>query len=263
MNSQIAQILFLSHGGGPLPLMGERNHLAMLNACRRIKSLLKPVKRIVIVSAHWQAEGIQINAAETPAMLYDYYGFPSEAYQYKYSVTGDTELANKISDELNKQGLGGQLELGRGIDHGVFVPLMLLFPEAQIPIVQISLDQNLAAQTHLKLGECLKSCLDADTLLIGSGASFHNLAVFRNAMPEDKARVTRFHDKLDESVLNDNLESLSQWQNMPGANFSHPQAEHLMPLHVCAAAGQGLKKSLIPYDLFNWPARAYLWSQPV
>ena len=122
--------VFINHGGGPLPLMGRQPELVE-NMREVVRKFLppKPPKAIVVISAHWEADPIQITSAERPKMYYDYYNFPAETYKYEYPAPGSPDLASKIKNLLEGQNLKSELDDSRGFDHGVFIPLMIMYPE--------------------------------------------------------------------------------------------------------------------------------------
>lgn len=150
--------IFVNHGGGPLPLLGKQQGLAQHMTEVRTKWLPPKARKpdaIVVVSAHWESDPIQITAGARPSLLFDYSGFPPEAYEYEYSAPGAPALARRIQTLLSDRGLESRLNDERGFDHGVFVPLTLMFPEADVPVVAVSLHSSLDPGTHLALGQAL------------------------------------------------------------------------------------------------------------
>ncbi|MFM7471941.1 MAG: DODA-type extradiol aromatic ring-opening family dioxygenase, partial [Nodosilinea sp.] len=172
------QILYFSHGGGPLPLLGDASHQTMVEFMKRLPTQLKRPQAIVVVSAHWEAPVATVLGTPHPSLLYDYYGFPRAAYSLTYAVAGDPDLANHLAQGLYHRGIPARIEAERGLDHGVFIPLMLMYPEGNIPVLQVSLLANLDPAAHLALGQALGELLPASTLVLGSGFSFHNLQAF-------------------------------------------------------------------------------------
>ena len=157
------EVVFLSHGGGPLPLLGDPGHQNLVTYLQELPKQLQRPSAILLVSAHWEAEIPQITAAANPALIYDYYGFPPESYQIQYPCPGEPELARQVAESLSNSGIDNELNLTRGFDHGLFVPLKLMYPDADIPCVQLSLNSNLRADTHLKIGKALQQ-LNGDRL---------------------------------------------------------------------------------------------------
>lgn len=233
-------VLFISHGGGPMPLLGDPSHRDMVDRLKEIAGNLRKPSAILVISAHWEEAVPTVTSGSHPPLIYDYAGFPSEAYSITYSCQGEPVLASQVCQALEQAGIPSELDEQRGFDHGLFVPLKLMYPQADIPCVQLSLVKSLDAETHLSIGRALQA-LDYDNLLvIGSGFSFHNMrAFFAAATPEIQARNQAFEDWLEETCGDTTLqeperaERLAQWERAPHARFCHPREEHLLPLHVC------------------------------
>jgi len=197
----------------------------------------------LIISGHWQADVVSVHSNKSPGLLYDYQGFPPHTYEITYPAPGDTALSARVSQLLNAGGIETAIESERGWDHGVFVPLKVAFPEAQIPVVQLSLHASMDPAMHIAIGEALQSLRDEGVLIVGSGNSFHNMRAYAQAMRNGaKGPVAGqdFDNWLSEAVCNPNPlqrnQMLLQWADAPGARNSHPQEEHLLPLHVAAGA---------------------------
>jgi len=240
--------IFVNHGGGPLPLLGHQPKLA--RHMKEVVNKLLPEERpkaILVVSAHFEADPITVTSSEHPPMLFDYYGFPSESYEYSYPAPGSPSLAGRIQQLLKEEGLDCELDPKRGYDHGVFVPLLLMYPDATVPVVQISLHRSLSASKHIALGKALAPLRDEGVLILGSGYTFHNLeAVIRNPTRASYKASEAFNDWLKGAMASsDPLIHLRKWASAPGARFAHPREEHLLPLLVTAATGG---KSRIIYD---------------
>ena len=172
------KVLFISHGGGPLPLLGDAGHVEMVACLEGLATSFRRPDVIVIVSAHWEADAVTITAGETPSLIYDYYGFPKEAYEIKYPCRGEPQLAHELQHVLTDAGITAKLDYARGFDHGVFVPLKIMYPEANIPCVQVSLLASLDPASHIAIGKALRGLNRDNVLLMGSGFSFHNLREF-------------------------------------------------------------------------------------
>ena len=168
-------VLFIPHGGGPLPILGDQRHQELIKFLEKIKTIINKPSSIIIVSAHWEEEEVKITSGEKPSLIYDYSGFPEETYKIIYPAAGNPELANKIKILLNAQNINSKLDTERGFDHGVFIPLKIMYPDASIPCVQISLLNNLDPKKHIEIGKALTSLMDENILILGSGMSFHNL----------------------------------------------------------------------------------------
>ncbi|MCG8523532.1 MAG: dioxygenase [Pseudomonadales bacterium] len=238
--SKATDVLFVSHGGGPMPLLGDPGHQDMVDRLTELAADLRKPSAILVISAHWEEAIPTITSATTPSLIYDYYGFPSEAYKIEYPCPGEPVLAQQVAQALDQAGIQARLDDQRGLDHGAFVPLKLMYPEAKIPCIQLSLVNTLDASTHLAIGRALQA-LDYDNLLVlGSGFSFHNMRAFFAAQtPEIQARNLAFEDWLEQTCGDSSLSEperakrLADWEQAPHARFCHPREEHLLPLHVC------------------------------
>ncbi|MBW4936119.1 DODA-type extradiol aromatic ring-opening family dioxygenase [Marinobacter sp. F4206] len=233
-------VLFISHGGGPMPLLGDPGHRELVDHLIDLGGMLKKPSAILVISAHWEEPVPTITAGASPPLIYDYYGFPPEAYEIQYPCPGEPALASQVYQALNKAGIPSRLDAQRGFDHGLFVPLKLMYPEADIPCIQLSLVNSLDAGEHLAIGRALRG-LDCENLLvIGAGFSFHNMrAFFAPNTREVQARNQAFEDWLNQTCTDAGLlesqraERLAHWDRAPHARFCHPREEHLLPLHVC------------------------------
>ncbi|NVK89339.1 MAG: dioxygenase [Gammaproteobacteria bacterium] len=231
--------LFLSHGGGPLPLLGEPNHHEMIATLDAIgKQIAKP-RAIIVISAHWEAATVKITAHAKPDLIYDYYGFAREAYDLKYPCVGEPELAQQVLSAFKLAEIEAELDSTRGYDHGMFVPLMLMYPQADIPCIQISLQQDLSATKHLQIGQALATLPNDDLLIIGSGFSYHNMRGFGVENAGVQEENEQFNAWLVDTMMNKTLNEaervkrLKNWSIAPSARACHPREEHLLPLHVC------------------------------
>lgn len=177
MNHQ-GRALFLSHGGGPLPLLGDAAHTEMVSCLKEIAESISRPSAIIVVSAHWEAANATLTSGENPHLIYDYSGFPPESYEISYPCPGSPDLATSILRQLELAGIKASADGTRGFDHGLFVPLKIMYPEADIACVQLSLIKNLDPLEHIKLGQALQGLADPSILLIGSGFSFHNMRAF-------------------------------------------------------------------------------------
>jgi 4,5-DOPA dioxygenase extradiol len=245
--------VFVNHGGGPLPLLGRQPELV-----QNMKDIVEkhlppePPKAIVVLSAHWESNPIKITAGERPAMDYDYYNFPPETYKYSYPAPGSPDLAEKIQILLGEQGLKSELDKERGFDHGVFIPLMIMYPDANIPVVCVSLHDSLSAEINMNIGKALQSLRDEDVLILGSGYAFHNMKALFNPSEQSVQASIDFNLWLKDTILSgdsvDLLQKLKEWDKAPGARISHPREEHLLPLLMVAAAGGNASIPRLIYD---------------
>lgn len=260
------QVLFLSHGGGPMPLLGDEGHVEMVECLKGIARNIDKPSAILVVSAHWEEDVPTLTAGDNPSLIYDYYGFPEESYHIAYPCPGHPGLAGKIHQQLNRAGIRCGLDKARGFDHGLFIPLKIMFPAADIPCVQLSLLGSLDPARHIAIGESLRD-LDFDRLLvIGSGFSFHNMRQFFAAETEDsKSRNESFEAWLIETCSDPNMDEeerrarLIDWEQAPAARFCHPREEHLLPLHVCYGMTRAACRQYFELSILNKKSSMYLW----
>ena len=248
-------VLFVSHGGGPLPLLNDSMH-APLTKFLKSASKLSSVRphAIVCVTAHWESKSSApcISVSPSPSMLYDYGGFPPESYKIKYPAPGPpATLIDRVSDLLTLAGIGIEKDDARGFDHGTFVPLKLMYPEADIPVLQLSILSSMEPGRHWDIGQALSPLRDEGVLILGSGFTFHNMHSFMTVM-QGRGSSTCSRDKTDAekySVLFDDWlvdacskvgeerkKALIDWSSAPSARAAHPREEHLLPLFVAAGA---------------------------
>jgi aromatic ring-opening dioxygenase catalytic subunit (LigB family) len=262
----LPQSLFISHGGGPLPLLGDPGHSEMVSCLRGIAAAMPRPDALVVVSAHWEEAIPTITAGRAPALIYDYYGFPPESYEIEYPCAGDPSLATDVHRMLGDAGVDARLDEVRGFDHGVFVPLKLMYPEADIPCVQLSLAGSLDASLHIEIGAALQGLKARNVLVMGSGFSFHNMqAFFALDSAESRGLNRAFEEWLRDTCAGEQhsaetrRDRLIRWHDAPGARFCHPREEHLLPLHVCYGVAQ--RRCLERFDLtvMNRMASMYMW----
>jgi len=234
---------FVPHGGGPCFFMkwdppDEWNRMEMF--LRGLSAGLPQRPRaIVMVSAHWLSGDVAVGSSHAPEMIFDYYGFPAHTYELRYPAPGQPELADRIRGLLSAQSIRSHSDPSRGFDHGVFIPLLLMFPEADIPVVTVSLLDSLDPAAHLEMGQALSPLRDEGVLIVGSGMSFHNMRGYRD--PRFAPVSDRFDHWLIDAVEappDTRTRALTQWEHAPDARLCHPPGaeEHLLPLMVAAGA---------------------------
>eukprot|EP00877_Chromochloris_zofingiensis_P008076 jgi/Chrzof1/3521/Cz12g28150.t1 len=261
---------FVPHGGGPLPLLGAANHKGLVAFMKQLPSHLPRPKSIVLVSAHWEEKDPTVTSAAQPDLLYDYYGFPPEAYDVKYTAPGAPELASQVVELLRSAGFSATGDSKRGWDHGMFVPMKVMYPDADIPVVQLSLLNSLDPQAHIRMGQALQPLRRQDTLILGSGITFHNMSAFRSTGFEGKAAGplagqdfdTWLADAVTKHKGADRAQLLSNWSSAPGARNAHPREEHLLPLMVVAgAAGDDEGTAVYQEELMGSAVSGYVFGQ--
>lgn len=210
-------------------------------ALRRFAATLPRPRAVVVVSAHWQAERPTVGCAEVPETLHDFHGFPPELYGLRYAARGDRALAATTLSALKDAGLQPASDPNRGLDHGAWTPLMLMYPEGDVPVVPLSLLGAQGPREHLALGRALRGLLDQGVLILASGNLTHNLSDFQLGAAsggESLAYVDEFaawiHERLDRS---DDAALVDYRQQAPAAQRAHPSEEHLLPLFVALGAG--------------------------
>lgn len=263
---QLPKAVFISHGGGPMPLLGDAGHREMVSCLQDIAASIPVPDAIVVVSAHWEERVPTLTSASKPALIYDYYGFPPESYEIRYPCPGEPALAGEIHRSLENSGINAALDEQRGLDHGVFVPLTIMYPQADIPCVQLSLLGSLNPERHMEVGSALSELASQNVLLIGSGFSFHNLRAF---FQPDNAEIRQLNESFEKWLQNtctatdipehQRRELLANWSAAPGARYCHPREEHLLPLHVCYGAAQAPCSKVYELTIMNKKSSMYLW----
>lgn len=265
LNNKLSPVLFIPHGGGPLPLFKEKGHLTMIDFLKEITPLLGEPSAILLISAHWEEDKVTITGGDKPPLIYDYYNFPEAAYKIEYPAPGSPDLANKIQNILTDAGIGSRIDKERGFDHGMFVPLKIMYPNAMIPCVQLSLVNNLDSEIHLKIGKTLTELRKENVLVIGSRFTFHNMKAIMSPEGFDRNKNKAFEDWLIETCTstdfssNERTERLKGWKSAPFAEYCHPREEHLIPLHACAGFSHSVAKLVFEGEIAGIKSSAFLW----
>lgn len=261
-------VLYIPHGGGPLPLLGDPAHEVLVRFLKAVPGRLGRPSAILVVSAHWEADVPAVTAGAHPPLIYDYFGFPEQAYHIRYPAPGDPALAARVQTLLASAGLHERSEAERGFDHGLFIPLKIMYPEARIPCLQLSLLAGLDPGAHIALGRAIAALRDENVLVLGSGLSFHNMRALMDPGLKDDGATDAFHDWLIETCASTELDAAQRerrllgWPDAPGARFCHPREEHLLPLHVCfGCAGVATPGAQVVFDgsVMGRRAAAFLW----
>ena len=195
-------------------------------------------KAVLMISAHWEEPEFTLTSSAKPPMIYDYGGFPEYTYHIRYDAPGDPALAARVKDLIESSGMPARLDAGRGFDHGAFTPLKVIYPDADVPVVQLSLKTGLDPVTHLRMGKALAPLRDEGVLIVGSGLSYHNLRDFFS--PRAWGPSKEFDAWLNGALLGgssaDRSKLLTAWKSAPSARAAHPREEHLLPLMVAVGA---------------------------
>ena len=233
---------FISHGGGPWPWMPEmRGPMAKLISSLQAmpRDLGRQPRAVLSVSAHWEEPQFTAMATARPAMVYDYYGFPQHTYSVQYPAQGAPDVAERITQLLQQAGIAAAQDHQRGFDHGTFSPLVVIYPEAQVPVLQLSLKANYSPEEHLAVGRALRPLRDEGVLIVGSGLSFHNLRLRGPGAAAPSAAFDAWlHQVLEGQAPAERTASLCAWDRAPAARIAHPQEDHLLPLMVALGAAE-------------------------
>lgn len=234
---------YLSHGGGPWPYMDGpfRDNFHQLEASlqRIALELGQRPRAVLMISGHWEAAQFRVMTSPQPPMVYDYGGFPAHTYHIRYAAPGDPALAKQVQGLIEAAGLPAAADPARGFDHGAFTTMQPMYPQADTPLLQVSLLQGYDPAAHLALGRALAPLRDEGVLIIGSGLSYHDL---RNFGPGAKEASARFDAWLQQTLVQDGpaarSQALLQWDHAPAARLAHPREDHLIPLLVAVGAAE-------------------------
>ncbi len=242
---------FISHGGGPWPwLPNMRQMLATLETslARMPEEIGTTPKAILMISGHWEEDDFAVMSAAHPGMLYDYGGFPPETYKIVYPAPGAPDLAQRTADLIKSAGLPTHLDPKRGFDHGTFAPAYVMYPNAEIPIFQVSLQHSYDPAAHFALGRALAPLRDEGVLIVGSGLSYHNLRLFG---PGAKPPSAAFDAWLSTTMAlpgDQRTKALLDWDKAPSARICHPQEDHLVPLFAALGAAENEPATMVYHD---------------
>jgi 4,5-DOPA dioxygenase extradiol len=231
--------LFLSHGAPTLPLTDAPAKSFLESIASRLPE--RP-RAVLVVSAHWETTQPRVNAVAVNETIHDFFGFPRALHEMTYPAPGSPELGARVSGLLTAAGLPCGIDRARGLDHGAWVPLKLIYPQADIPVVQVSVQTRLGPQHHLAVGRALAPLRDEGVLIVGSGSLTHDLSAFgayrdRISAPEPEW-VTAFADWFNSALSRNATEDLLAYRRLaPFATKNHPSEEHLLPLFVALGAG--------------------------
>ena len=233
--------MFVSHGGGPWPFVdGMREMFAKTAkefAALPARLPQKPTA-VLVITGHWEATEFSVSTSEHPPMDYDYSGFPPHTYHLQYPAPGSPALAARVTELLAAGGISCKQDPARGYDHGTFVPLGLMYPDAEVPIVLLSMKSGYDAAEHLRVGRMLAPLREEGVLILGSGLTYHNMRGFGN--PASTPVAAAFERYLNDAVTQPDAavrdQMLVDWAQAPSARQAHPREDHLIPLMVVAGA---------------------------
>lgn len=242
LEDEIIRPVFVTHAAGPcfflnedmIPGLGKDSDLAnWFRALAPTLSANKP-RAILLVSAHFETARATVYKREANSMLYDYHGFPPEAYTVQYPAPGSPALAERVVELLGAAGIACETTSTRGLDHGAFVPLKLIYPDADIPVVELGVLSSMSPEEHVAMGRALAPLAREGVLILGSGSATHG----RTKPAQTRAFAAWLSETLTSPALTpaEREARLVDWESAPHARVAHPREEHLMPLHVAAAA---------------------------
>lgn len=233
-------VLFLSHGAPTLPLdAGETGA-----TWRELGDRLPRPSAILVISAHWESQVATISRAVRPDTIHDFSGFPEELYRLRYPAPGAPQMAEAAAELLQRSCIAVQLDDTHGLDHGAWVPLSIMYPQADIPVAQLSLQPQRDPAWHLAVGRALRPLREQGVLIVGSGAITHNLrAVMRHPQGEPVPTwVTEFRDWFADRISAGDIDALCAYRALaPHAVQNHPTDEHLLPLFVAMGVASKLE----------------------
>jgi aromatic ring-opening dioxygenase catalytic subunit (LigB family) len=242
MNRQRLPVYFISHGGGPWSYMDDPSRAAYAKLEASLAAMPRQIgarpAAVLMISAHWEEPEFTLMSSPAPPMIYDYGGFPEYTYHIRYDAPGDPVLAARVKGLIESAGMPARLDAERGFDHGAFTPLKVIYPDAGVPVVQLSLKAGLDPATHLGMGRALAPLRDEGVLIVGSGLSYHNLRQFFSPLAYGPSREfdAWLNGALSGGSSADRDKLLTDWENAPSARAAHPREEHLLPLMVAAGA---------------------------
>ena len=242
---------FISHGGGPWPWMDDwRAMFANLEESFRqmVQDLPERPRAILMISGHWEDHSFAVMTSAKPPMVYDYNGFPKHTYDVVYPAPGAPDIAARAAELIRAAGLPVRLDATQGFDHGTFVPAYVMYPEADVPVFQISLRKGYDPADHLALGRALAPLRDEGVLIIGSGLSYHNLRLFGPGAKEPSEAFDAWLTTALAQAPQDRSAAMVNWESAPHARTCHKEEDHLVPLFVALGAAEGAKATKVYHD---------------
>ncbi len=247
--------LFICHGAPTLALEDNDYTQFLQDLGRRIKP-----KAIVLFTAHWESElPILSYRDDVYETIYDFGGFSEDLYKIKYPAKGSTAIASMVENRLSVHGISSSRDDRRGLDHGSWVVLRLLYPDADIPVIQVSVNPNLHPEKQFKIGGALQGLGEEDILIIGSGGTSHNLRTLNWGQRTPEPWTVAFDDWLVEHVQNRDLDSLFQYEKLaPNARLAVPRAEHFVPLFIAFGSGDENKQPKVLHRSYDFGTLSHI-----
>jgi aromatic ring-opening dioxygenase catalytic subunit (LigB family) len=243
---------FISHGGGPWPWIANmRQQLATLETAlaRMPQEIGETPKAVLMISGHWETPDFAVMSSPNPGMVYDYGGFPPETYQIKYPSPGAPDgLAGRTADLIKAAGLPTHLDAKQGYDHGTFVPAYVMYPKADVPLYQVSLQHGYNPEAHFALGRALAPLRDEGVLIVGSGLSYHNLRLFGPGAKVPSAAFDAWLADVMKMAPDARTAALLDWESAPYARVCHAEEDHFVPLFAALGAAEGETAKMVYHD---------------
>jgi len=254
-----APVLFVSHGAPTFALEPGLLGPALTALGERLPDLAA----VLVVSAHWQTQGVRVMSTAAPETIHDFGGFPASLYRLQYPAPGAPALSSETARLLAAAGFAVSLDERRGLDHGAWVPLRFLFPRADVPVFQVSMPHDLDASGALRLGQALRPLRERGVMIVGSGSLTHNLQEFRPSATEEAAYAREFSGWIREQVLSGNASAIEHYrEGAPHAARAHPSEDHFLPLPVAQGASfrsdavnvleGGIVHGVLSMDSYTW-----------
>ncbi len=254
--------LFISHG---MPLMAILPSPTQKFLKNLGKKLGRP-KAVICISAHWETVAPMLSGAEFPETIHDFYGFPKQLYEMSYPAPGNSQLASEITGAFSQNGISSKIDFDKGFDHGAWVPLCLMYPEADIPVIQLSIQGDLEPDHHYRMGNALARFRSEGVLIMGSGGATHNLEDIHGRKMHDEPvqYAVNFDSWLEQILIQGDIQSLLNFKKEgPEAEKNHPYpSEHFLPLFVpLGASGEGSRAELLHKEFIYGilSLAAYVW----
>ncbi|MCX7621845.1 MAG: dioxygenase [Acidimicrobiales bacterium] len=234
---------FISHGGGPWPWIKDQMPMDLGPLEQSLRAIARDLgstpKAVLVVSGHWVAPTFTVQTHPHPPMVYDYYGFPEFTYHIRYPAPGSPEVALRVVELLSSAGIEVREDPERGFDHGTFAPLVVMYPDADVPVLQLSLHRSYDPVLHLAAGRALAPLRDEGVLIVGSGLSYHNLRALGPAGgPASRAFDRWLTETVVEAAPEERTRRLLRWDAAPSAREAHPSEDHFIPLLVAVGAAE-------------------------
>ena len=232
---------FISHGGGPwpwIPEMAEEFAPLAESLARMPAEIGSRPKAVLMISGHWEGDEYAVMSSPRPPMVYDYYNFPPHTYEISYPAPGAPDLAEEVAQLISDAGLPTRLDAVQGFDHGTFVPMAVMYPKADVPLLQVSMRQSYDPAEHFALGRALAPLRDQGVLIVGSGLSFHNLRLFNPSAKEPSEKFDAWLGEVLNSSPAERTAQLLDWEQGPFARVCHKEEDHFVPLFVALGAAE-------------------------